>query len=139
MEKSIQDVMTPDPTICQGTTSVAAAAKLMRDRAIGDVLVEQDGRLFGLVTDRDIVVRALAADADPRTTRLADICSRELKIISPRDSASGGLRMMRENALRRLPVVENGKAVGIVSLGDLVIAEEIDSALARISAAPPST
>ena len=59
-------------------------------------------------------------------------------IVSPRDSASGGMRMMREHALRRLPVVANGKAVGIVSLGDLAIAEEGDSVLARISAAPPN-
>ena len=139
MEKSIQDVMTPDPAICQATASVAEAATLMRDRDIGDVLVEKDGRLYGLVTDRDIVVRALAAGADPRTTLLADICTRELTIISPRDPASGAMHVMREKALRRLPVVANGKAVGIVSLGDLAIEQDRDSALAHISAAPPNT
>ena len=64
MEKSIHDVMTPDPTVCPASASVADAARLIRDRHIGDVLVEADGRLCGVVTDRDIVVRVLAAGAD---------------------------------------------------------------------------
>lgn len=131
--------MTPNPTVCPATTSLADAAKVMRDRDIGDVLVERDGKLCGVVTDRDIVVRGVAADVDPGAVRTGDICSRELATLSPTDSVRDAVALMRERALRRLPIVESGRPVGIVSLGDLAIERDADSALADISAAPANS
>lgn len=131
--------MTPNPTVCPATTSLADAAKVMRDRDIGDVLVERDGKLCGVVTDRDIVVRGVAADVDPGAVRIGDICSRELATLSPTDSVRDAVALMRERALRRLPIVESGRPVGIVSLGDLAIERDADSALADISAAPANS
>jgi CBS domain-containing protein len=137
MRQSIRDVMTPDPVTLPATTSLEAAARCMRDREIGDVLVSDDGSLCGVVTDRDMVVRALAegqADA-----RLGDICSRDLVSLAPDADVDEAVRLMRERAIRRLPIVENGKAVGLVSIGDLAIERDADSALADISAAPPNS
>jgi CBS domain-containing protein len=135
---TIEQVMTPNPLIYSAETSVFDAARAMRDNEVGDVLVEQDGELCGLVTDRDIVVRVLAEPLDPGSTPIGHICSSELATVdaaAPIDEAVG---IMRERALRRLPVVRNGRPVGIVSLGDLAIDADPRSALAEISSAPPN-
>jgi CBS domain-containing protein len=90
------------------------------------------------VTDRDIVVRALADGREASATTLADICTRDLETLSPEDSASDAVRLMSSKAIRRVPVVEDGKPVGIVSIGDLAIEQDPDSALADISEAKPN-
>jgi len=139
MAQHIRDVMTPNPVSLPGTASVHEAARAMRDGDIGDVIVIEDNRVCGIVTDRDIVVRTVAEAQDPPTTTLADICShRSLLIVAPTDSVEKAVRLMRTHAIRRLPVVEaGGKAVGSVSLGDLAVERDPDSALGGISAAPP--
>jgi CBS domain-containing protein len=138
MRQTIRDVMTPDPVTLPATTPLEEAARCMRDREIGDVLVSDDGSLCGVVTDRDIVVRGLA---DGRASaRLGDICSRDLVSLSPDDGVDEAVRLMRQRrAIRRLPIVENGRAVGLVSIGDLAIERDADSALADISAAAPNS
>jgi len=119
--------------------SVMYAAKAMRENDIGDVIVLHAGRLFGILTDRDIVVRVLAEGKDPASTTVGDICSREITMVVPTDSVGQAVRLMREKALRRLPVVEEtGQVVGIVSLGDVALERDRRSALADISAAPPN-
>jgi CBS domain-containing protein len=138
MAQTIRDVMTANPTVYPATATITEAAQAMRDTDVGDVLVERDGSLCGIVTDRDIVVRAVADGRSPAEVRLGDICSRELATLSPSDSVEDAIRIMRDKALRRLPIVDDGQAVGVVSLGDLAIERDRDSALADISAAPPS-
>ena len=138
MPQSIQEVMTPNPKTYPATTSIADAARAMRDNNIGDVLVERGGAVCGIVTDRDIVVRAVAEDRSPSEVCLADICSGELTALAPTDSVDDAVQLMRENALRRLPICDDGKAVGIVSLGDLAVNRDPGSALADISARPPN-
>ena len=138
MPQSIQKVMTPNPKTYPATTSIADAARAMRDNNIGDVLVERDGAVCGIVTDRDIVVRAVAEDRSLSEVCLADICSGELTALAPTDSVDDAVQLMRENALRRLPICDDGKAVGIVSLGDLAVERDPRSALADISATPPN-
>jgi len=130
--------MTPNPTTYPATTSIVDAARAMRDDNVGDVLVERDGTLYGIVTDRDIVLRAVAEDRSPSEVRLGDICSGELTSLTPTDSIDDAVQLMRQNALRRLPICDGGKAVGIVSLGDLAINRDPGSALADISARPPN-
>ena len=139
MAQQIRELMTPNPVALPGTASVHEAARAMRDADIGDVIVIENDRVCGIVTDRDIVVRTLAEARDPATTTLADICSHPLLSVSPTDSVEEAVRLMRTYALRRLPVVEGGQPVGIVSLGDLAVERDPGSALGDISAAPPNT
>lgn len=140
MAESIRDVMTPNPQTLPESAVVREAAETMRANDIGDVIVsDDDGRLTGILTDRDIVVRVVAEGRDPRATRIGDIASHELTAVSPDDPVDRAVELMRERAIRRLPVVEQGKPVGIVSIGDLAVERDPDSALADISAAPPNT
>ena len=137
MAKSIKDAMTTKPVSLPASATVADAAQQMRQLDIGDVLVEQEGQLAGIVTDRDIVVRAIAEGRDV-TSKLGDIVSSEVVCITPAESADDAIRLMRERALRRVPVVENGRPVGIVSLGDLAGERDPRSVLGEISSAPPN-
>jgi CBS domain-containing protein len=138
-EEQVRYVMTPDPIAIRSDASVIDAARRMRDEGIGDVIVVDDDRVCGILTDRDIVVRGLAEECDPRATRVADVCSRELTTVRPEDTVNHAVRLMREHAIRRLPVVDAaGQPVGIVSLGDLALERDPDSVLGHISAAPPN-
>jgi CBS domain-containing protein len=139
MAQQIRELMTPTPVALPGTASVHEAARAMRDADIGDVIVIENDRVCGIVTDRDIVVRTLAEARDPATTTLADICSHPLLSVSPTDSVEHAVRLMRTHTLRRLPVVEGGQPVGMVSLGDLAVERDPGAALGEISAAPPTT
>lgn len=134
----ISDVMTADPTTCPEDATLEDAARLMRQEDIGDVLVTRDGRLTGIVTDRDIVVRALAEGMSPTETRVGEVASADAATLSPDDAVDRAVRLMRDRALRRVPVVDDGRPVGIVSIGDLAVARDPGSALADISAADPN-
>ncbi len=132
--------MTPAPEALEATATVMHAAKLMRERDIGDVVVLEDDRLYGILTDRDIVVRVLAERSDPGAVTVGEVCSRDLTAISPTASLADAVRLIREKAIRRLPVVEDdGMVVGIVSLGDIAAARDPKSTLGDISAAAPNT
>lgn len=111
----------------------------MRDQGIGDVLVTDGNKLRGLLTDRDIVVRAIAEARDINRTSVAEICSTDVVTVQPEDSADSVVALMRERGIRRIPVVEKDQAVGIVSIGDLAIQRDDHSALADISAKAPDT
>jgi CBS domain-containing protein len=136
MAESIESVMTQDPVCMDADASLVEAAKAMDERNIGDVLVLEDGGLCGIVTDRDIAIRAVARGADPTTARLGDVCSRDLVTLSPGDAVDHAIARMREHAVRRMPVVDNGRPVGIVSLGDLAAERDRRSVLGEISSAP---
>jgi CBS domain-containing protein len=138
MAQSIRSVMNTNPLTMPATSSVAEAARAMRDGNIGDIIVLEGGRTCGILTDRDIVVRAVAEGRDLSITKLADICSQDLTTMSPTDSIEDAVRLMRDKAIRRLPVVEGDKPVGIVSIGDLAVSQDPRSALGQISAAPPN-
>ncbi|MGH9183219.1 MAG: CBS domain-containing protein [Acidimicrobiales bacterium] len=137
MAKTIREIMTPGPRALRFDASVLDAARTMRDIGVGPVVVlKADGSVCGIVTDRDVTVRAVAEGRDPATTGLDEICSHDLTTIAPDDDADEAVRMMRERAIRRLPVVEGGRPVGIVSLGDLAVERDPRSALADISGEP---
>jgi CBS domain-containing protein len=122
----------------QATASVVDAALAMRDFDVGAVIVLEDGQVCGVVTDRDLVVRGIANGNYPATMKLGELCSRELTTISPTETLEKAVDLMREKAIRRLPVVEHGKPIGIISIGDLAIERDRHSALGEISAAPPN-
>jgi drug/metabolite transporter (DMT)-like permease/CBS domain-containing protein len=134
---TVQEVMTPDPVTIEASSPVGYAAKAMRDHDVGAVVVTNGDELRGIVTDRDIVVRALADGPDPMDVRVDEVATqRDLRTLQPQDPIDDAALAMREAAVRRLPVVEDGRVVGIVSLGDLAIERDPRSALADISSAP---
>ncbi|MGH7399876.1 MAG: CBS domain-containing protein [Candidatus Rokuibacteriota bacterium] len=139
MNDDIRDVMSPRPVVLGTDATVAEAAEVMRQEDIGDVMVVDEDRLYGILTDRDIVIRALAEGRDPSRTRIGDICSRELTTVSPDDGVGHAVRLMREKAIRRLPVEENGQVIGMLTIGDIAVERDARSALGNISAAPPNT
>lgn len=130
MTRQIREVMNPDPTTLSADASVADAARCMRDHDVGDVLVELDGQLRGIVTERDIVVHSVAEDRDLSQVRLGEVCTGEIITLDPETSVEEAVRLMRERALRRLPVCQDGRVVGVVAIGDLIIEFDLDSALA---------
>ena len=139
MARTIRDVMTPDPLVLASTATALEAARAMRDGDIGDVIVGDDaGNVIGILTDRDIVVRLVAEAKDPAKVTLQEICSIDLETLSPDDTVDDAVRMMQASAVRRLPVLEDGKAVGVASLGDLAVVGPGEAALDDISAAPPN-
>ncbi|MEZ5133901.1 MAG: CBS domain-containing protein [Acidimicrobiales bacterium] len=137
---TIQDLMTTDLCALSPQATLAEAAGTMRDRDVGDVLVIDDaGELRGIVTDRDITVRATADGRDPTATQLGDVCTDALVTVAVDDAVDDAVRSMREHAVRRLPVVDDdGTPIGMISIGDLARSEDPSSALADISADAPT-
>jgi CBS domain-containing protein len=130
--RKVRDIMSAAPVCMAATESASAAAKAMKKRGIGTVLVVADGRLSGLLTDRDITIRVLAENRDPLTTRVGEICSSELAVLSPDDDVEYAIRLVRDRAVRRLPVIAGGVPVGVVSIGDLAMDQDARTALSGI-------
>jgi CBS domain-containing protein len=140
MAQTIQEVMTTNPLTVDANATTTEIAQVMRDNDIGDVIVTRDGEVQGIVTDRDIVVRALADHPQPSEVNAGEIASPDVVCLHPTDTVEDAVRTVREKAIRRVPVVdERGRPVGIVSLGDLAMERDPDSALSDISAAPPNS
>jgi CBS domain-containing protein len=137
MAQKVRDAMTGIPITLAPDRTLTDAARAMRDFAIGCVLVAVREQLCGLVTDRDIVVRAIAESCDPSKVTLSDICSLDMAVVGPDDDLDDAIKLMRAQGVRRLPVVEYGRAVGLVSIGDIAVARPGDSmgTLAAIAAA----
>ena len=137
MAQSIREVMTTDPITLPAGSAVTDAAQAMKQNNIGNVLVLNDGNeVTGIVTDRDITLRVVAEGLDPSATKLDEICSSEILTLTPNDTVEAAIKLMKDKAIRRLPVVEGGRPVGIVSLGDLAVLGDGEKALEDISSAP---
>jgi CBS domain-containing protein len=137
LPQNIREVMTAAPETVGTGASLTEAAKLMRDIDAGAmVVVNEQGNVAGIVTDRDIAVRAVAEGQDPNQTKVGQVLSADLVTLSPTDTVAQAVKLMRDKAVRRLPVVEAGKPIGIVSIGDLAVERDPTSALAHISTAP---
>ncbi len=115
----IRDVMTSNPTTVERSTNVLEAAKVMAGEDVGPLPVTDGGRLVGIVTDRDIVTRVLADERDPQSTTVGDICSSDLVTVTPEDDLDQALRKMASAQVRRLPVVEGDRIIGIVAQADV--------------------
>ena len=135
MVQHVRDLMTTQLVTFAPDTPVRQAAQAMREKDIGDVLVVDGGQVRGIVTDRDIVVRALADRDDLTDCHLSDVCSDQLVTATPDEDVDVAVTRMRESAVRRIPVVENGRPVGVLSLGDAAIDKDSRSGLADISVA----
>jgi CBS domain-containing protein len=123
---NIRDVMTPNPRTVTPDDSIQNAARIMRDEDTGVVPVVDNGRAVGMVTDRDIVVRAVA-DGGQLNRPIRDIVSSSVVCASPEMSTREAAQLMSDHQVRRLPVVENERLIGIVSIGDLAVKEGKDS------------
>jgi signal-transduction protein with cAMP-binding, CBS, and nucleotidyltransferase domain len=134
----VREVMTPNPISLPASANCRDAAKAMRDADIGAIVVENGKDVCGIVTDRDVVVRAIADGKDPKKVKLEDICTRDVTGLGPDDGLDRAMQMMRDRDIRRLVVVDGSKAVGIVSLGDLAQRLDRSSVLGDISSAPPN-
>jgi CBS domain-containing protein len=121
----IRDVMTPNPRSVSPDDSIQSAARIMRDEDTGVVPVVENGRPIGLVTDRDIVVRAIADDGQVNRP-VREIISGQVITARPDMSTREAAELMSEHQVRRLPVVEGEQLVGIVSIGDLAVKEGKD-------------
>jgi CBS domain-containing protein len=119
MAKSVRDVMTRNPVALPSDATVQDAAKAMSDLRIGTVVVMDGNRPAGMVTDRDITVRAVATGSDPSRTLLKDIATDRIAAVRPDQSIDDAAQVMKSNDVRRVLVMSDGKLEGIVSLGDL--------------------
>ena len=136
--RQVRDVMTTVPETVTSDASLREAAAAMERADVGDVLVVDGETLVGVLTDRDIAVRAVARGRDVSTTRVGDVFSSGAVSISPSETVGEAIRLMREHDVRRLPVVEQGRPVGVVGLADLAVSSEPTSLLADIATAPPN-
>ena len=123
MAKSVRDAMTDDPRSIGAAESVVEAARLMRDEHIGSLPVTEDKRLVGMITDRDITTRVVAEGAVSETMSVGDVYSRDLISVEPNNDLEEALQLMARHQVRRLPVVENGRLVGIVAQADIALRE----------------
>ena len=126
---AVSDVMTRKVVYLPGDTMLDEAAQAMRDQGIGDVVVTNGPTMSGMVTDRDIVVRAIAEGLRPESTTLASIATLELIMVEQSATVDEAVRAMRERGVRRLLVCDaDRKVVGILSLSDVALVPSAASA-----------
>jgi CBS domain-containing protein len=136
---TVADMMTKDVLYLSAETPLDEAARAMRDADIGDVVITEGPTLAGMVTDRDIVVRAVAERKDPASMTIGSVATREIIMIEQHSSVADAVNLMRDRAVRRVLVCDaDRQLVGIVSLGDLAMRLDPSSALRDISEAPPN-
>lgn len=139
MTQRVGEIMSDDIVSVGLADTVRTAAEAMRDHDVGDVLVTESHVVRGVVTDRDIAVRVVGAGLDPSNTTVREIKSGQLVSVRPDTPVTDAAELMREHAIRRLPVLDNhGGAVGMVTIGDIAESRDPQSALSDISSAPPN-
>ncbi|BAU29335.1 CBS domain-containing protein [Aneurinibacillus soli] len=140
MTQRLQDIMTTNVATVQPHQSIAEAAKIMEDYNVGAVPVVENGQCVGMITDRDITVRAVAGHMDSNT-RVNSIMTKNILTASANTSVHEAADMMARHQIRRLPVMDNNQVAGIVALGDLAVQNiyenEAGDALANISESSP--
>jgi CBS domain-containing protein len=138
MARTVREVMTHDLRTIAADSPILEAAREMRDGDVGNVLIMDGDNVAGIITDRDIVVRGLAEERDANSTRALEVASTGVVGIEGDQRIEDAAELMRSHDIRRLLVTEGGRPVGIVSIGDLAVERDTDSALADISAGSPN-
>jgi CBS domain-containing protein len=123
MAKSVRDAMTEAPRSIGAGASVVEAARLMREEHIGSLPITDDEQVVGMITDRDITTRVVAEAVDPQMTSVGEVYSQDLISVEPDENLAEALQLMARHQVRRLPVVENGRLVGIVAQADIALTE----------------
>jgi CBS domain-containing protein len=124
MAKSVRDTMTADPRSITPGDPIVEAARLMRDEDIGSLPVTEEGRLVGMLTDRDLAVRVVAEGKSPESTTVGEVFSRDPVTAEPDQDLDEALRLMARHQVRRLPVVEDDRLVGILAQADVALEEK---------------
>ena len=119
MGKKITEVMSSNPCAIEADKPVAYAAKMMKDEDVGLAPIVEGDRLVGTLTDRDIVIRVVAEGKDPQSVTVREVASTDLVTIDPQQDLDEALRLMASHQVRRLPVVEGGRLVGVVAQADV--------------------
>jgi CBS domain-containing protein len=139
MARNVRDMMMPNPLTVDAGTTIEDAARLMREHDIADVLVTEDGRLRGLLTERDIVFRAIAGERHPSATYAGESCRRDVPAVTVDDGLERAADIMHQHGLKRLPVLDDGQLVGIVWGADIWAVLDRRPTPADISIAPRHT
>jgi CBS domain-containing protein len=119
MAKKVRDVMTAEPRSAEPTLSLVEAAQLMKSEDVGSLPIVEEGRLLAVLTDRDIVVRAVAEGVDPKATVIGEVASRDPVTVEPEQDLDEALLLMAQHQVRRLPVVESDRLVGVLAQADV--------------------
>jgi len=119
MAKQVRDAMTTHPAWVEPSQSIVEAARMMEEEDVGSLPVCQNDRLVGILTDRDIVVRTVAQAREPSSVTVGDVASKDLKTVRPDQDLDEALQLMAQEQVRRLPVVEDGKLVGVLAQADV--------------------
>lgn len=120
MTRNVQDVMTRNPATCAETSPVVEAAQLMEREGVGSIPVCENGKLVGIVTDRDIALRVVAGGRDPRETKIQDVMTRDPQAVGVDEPIDRVMEMMESRQVRRIPVIDGGgKLVGIIAQADI--------------------
>jgi CBS domain-containing protein len=122
--KLVRDAMTSSPASINATDPIVEAARIMRDKDVGALPVLDDGRLYGMITDRDIAVRVVAEQSDPSAVTVRDVASPQVLQTTPEQDLDEALRLMAQHKVRRLAVTEGDRLVGILAQADLAQAHE---------------
>jgi CBS domain-containing protein len=141
MPKTIRDAMTKDPRSIDVSGSIVEAARLMRDHHVGSLPVVDQGRLVGMITDRDITTTVVAGGTDPYSARVGKFCSPDPVVVASDATLDEALQLMARNSLRRLPVVDDAQLVGILAQADVALEEKEEATgelVQAISKAPES-
>ena len=137
----VRDVMSTDLDMVSPSSKVADAARNMRDSNVGSMPVVDQQKLVGIITDRDITIRVAADGAAPHDVMVKEVMSSDLVTIGPEQTLAEAAKIMSQNQVRRLPVVENGKLIGMLALGDVSLEpatrQEAAEALSDISKPTP--
>ena len=123
MAESVRDAMTENPSSVDASASVVEAAKLMRDEQVGSLPITDGGNVVGMITDRDITTSVVADARDLEKTSVGDVSSGDPVSVEPDKDLEDALQLMASNKVRRLPVVQDGKLVGIVAQADIALNE----------------
>jgi CBS domain-containing protein len=123
---TLREIMTTDVETCTLLDNVYEVAVKMKEYNVGSIPIVDGEKIVGVITDRDIVTRCIA-DKHPASSKVEDIMSKELITIVPDSDAGKAAQLMAENQIRRLPVVDGGRLVGVVSLGDFAIRESLEA------------
>jgi len=133
----LKEIMTPSPSFAQPTDTLSRVAEMMQQEDVGAIPVLENDRLVGIITDRDITVKAVAAGEDPKQALVSDYMATELVTGRPDMNEREALELMGREQIRRLPVVENGRLVGMVAMADFALEtddeDEVEETLEEIS------
>lgn len=133
MMRNCQDVMTRNPATCQESAPVTEAARLMEREGVGSIPVCENGKLTGIVTDRDIALRVVADGRDPQQTRIQDVMTRDPGCVSADDPIDRAIEVMETRQVRRIPVIEaGGRLVGIIAQADIATRLDEPNATAEV-------